>query len=164
MKKGSGYLLTRWARSCYVVAMPRPPRASAANTCYHVLNRGNGRSEVFHKDGDYAAFLKLLTQANDHVRSRIESLASKHQSRPALRLTVVASRHGHTTGPGNNLASTRQTMEESNKVACPPLLPPLLPPFIARLDPLSRLSCLHVHDVRLRFTLKRGVKPSNLGD
>ena len=30
--------------------------------CYHVLNRGNGRSEVFHKDGDYAAFLKLLTR------------------------------------------------------------------------------------------------------
>jgi len=96
--------------------MVRRARASVGGLCYHVLNRGNGRSEVFHKDGDYAAFLKLLTQANDHVRSRIESLASKHQSRPALRLTVVASRHGHTTGPGNNLASTRQTMEKSNKV------------------------------------------------
>lgn len=51
--------------------MPRPPRASAANTCYHVLNRGNGRQTVFHKDGDYAAFLKLLMQASDRIPMRL---------------------------------------------------------------------------------------------
>jgi hypothetical protein len=28
--------------------------------CHHVLNRGNGRAEVFHKAGDYAAFLDLI--------------------------------------------------------------------------------------------------------
>jgi len=28
-----------------------------------VLDRGNGRRTVFRKDGDYAVFLKLLTQA-----------------------------------------------------------------------------------------------------
>ena len=32
--------------------MPRTARASAANVCYHVLNRGNNRARVFHKDGD----------------------------------------------------------------------------------------------------------------
>jgi len=47
--------------------MPRPLRASAANTCYHVLNRGNARGTVFHKDGDYAAFLKLLAQASQRT-------------------------------------------------------------------------------------------------
>jgi putative transposase len=31
--------------------------------CYHVLNRGNGRQEVFRKDGDYEAFLKALAHA-----------------------------------------------------------------------------------------------------
>jgi putative transposase len=39
--------------------------------CYHVLNRGNGRSEVFHKDDDYAAFLKLLSQASRRVPMRL---------------------------------------------------------------------------------------------
>ncbi len=51
--------------------MPRPPRASAVNTCYHVLNRGNGRSTVFHKDSDYAAFFKLLKQASERVPMRL---------------------------------------------------------------------------------------------
>ena len=51
--------------------MPRPRRASAANTCYHVLNRGNGRNTVFHKDADYAAFLKLLKQASDRIPMRL---------------------------------------------------------------------------------------------
>ena len=35
--------------------MPRTARASAGNYCYHVLNRGNARQEVFHKPEDYAA-------------------------------------------------------------------------------------------------------------
>jgi len=51
--------------------MPRPSRESAANVCYHVLNRGNGRATVFHKDQDYAAFLKLLKQACQRVPMRL---------------------------------------------------------------------------------------------
>jgi putative transposase len=43
--------------------MPRTARASAGNYCYHVLNRGNGRREVFHKPDDYAAFLKLMAES-----------------------------------------------------------------------------------------------------
>ncbi len=39
--------------------------------CYHVLNRGNGRAEVFHKCDDYAAFLKLLCQASERVPMRL---------------------------------------------------------------------------------------------
>src|SRR5271157_5829251 len=44
-------------------AMPRTARASAANFCYHVLNRGNNRVSVFHKDGDFNAFVGLLAEA-----------------------------------------------------------------------------------------------------
>jgi putative transposase len=31
---------------------------------YHVLNRGNARSRVFHKDDDYRAFLELIAEAS----------------------------------------------------------------------------------------------------
>lgn len=30
---------------------------------YHVINRGNGRQDVFHKDDDFRAFVKLLGEA-----------------------------------------------------------------------------------------------------
>ncbi len=43
--------------------MPRIARAFVAGTCYHVLNRGNGRREVFLKDADYEAFLKAVSHA-----------------------------------------------------------------------------------------------------
>jgi putative transposase len=43
--------------------MPRTARASVGGVCYHVLNRGNGRSQVFHKEGDYHAFLKAIYHA-----------------------------------------------------------------------------------------------------
>jgi putative transposase len=39
--------------------------------CYHVLNRGNARAEVFHKDDDYAAFLKLLAEAGERHEMRL---------------------------------------------------------------------------------------------
>jgi len=38
--------------------MPRTARASVGGLCYHVINRGNGRAEVFHKARDNQA-LKL---------------------------------------------------------------------------------------------------------
>ena len=53
--------------------MPRPTRASAGNVCYHVLNRGNARGTVFHKDGDYLAFLKLLKEASARIPMRLLS-------------------------------------------------------------------------------------------
>jgi len=43
--------------------MPRTMRASKANVCYHVINRGNRRTEVFHQGGDYAAFVGVVRQA-----------------------------------------------------------------------------------------------------
>ena len=40
--------------------MPRTARAIEAGLVYHVLNRGNGRMRLFHKDEDFAAFERVL--------------------------------------------------------------------------------------------------------
>ena len=45
--------------------MPRIARALADNCCYHLVNRGNGRQQIFHKDGDYRAFVELLLQERE---------------------------------------------------------------------------------------------------
>lgn len=51
--------------------MPRTARASVGNYCYHVINRGNARTEVFHADGDYSAFIDLLCSASTRIPMRI---------------------------------------------------------------------------------------------
>lgn len=51
--------------------MPRTARASAGGLCYHVLNRGNARQEVFHKPDDYAAFARLLGEASERLPMRL---------------------------------------------------------------------------------------------
>jgi len=44
--------------------MPRLARGQkSTGYVYHVINRGNGGATVFHKDGDYRAFLDLLAIA-----------------------------------------------------------------------------------------------------
>ncbi|MFO0778556.1 MAG: transposase [Nitrospira sp.] len=53
--------------------MPRIPRGHLAGHAFHVLNRGNGGSTVFHADGDYRAFLELLAAAK--ARHPIKILA-----------------------------------------------------------------------------------------
>jgi putative transposase len=51
--------------------IPRTARASAANVCYHVLNRGNARRQVFFKDGDYRAFVQALREASERLPMRV---------------------------------------------------------------------------------------------
>ncbi|HEV3162799.1 MAG TPA: transposase [Isosphaeraceae bacterium] len=51
--------------------MPRTARASVANYCYHVLNRGNGRQDVFHKPEDYDAFLEMIASASARLPMRV---------------------------------------------------------------------------------------------
>ena len=43
--------------------MPRVARGLADGLIYHIVNRGNGRQEVFHKDHDYLSFVELLKNA-----------------------------------------------------------------------------------------------------
>lgn len=51
--------------------MPRIARATGGGLCYHVLNRGNGRTRVFHKDEDYQAFVDLIAAANQRIPMRV---------------------------------------------------------------------------------------------
>lgn len=51
--------------------MPRTVRASQGGFCYHVLNRGNARSEVFHKPEDYSAFLHALSESSVRLPMRL---------------------------------------------------------------------------------------------
>jgi putative transposase len=51
--------------------MPRTARATHGGYCYHVLDRGNARRTILHKDGDYAAFVKLLRQAGERTPIRL---------------------------------------------------------------------------------------------
>jgi putative transposase len=48
--------------------MPRPLRIEEPGTIYHVTNRGNGRMRLFHKDGDFAAFERVLAEGLDRFR------------------------------------------------------------------------------------------------
>ena len=51
--------------------MPRTARASVGEMCYHVINRGNARQEVFRKDEDYKAFIKLFNDACGRIAMRM---------------------------------------------------------------------------------------------
>lgn len=43
--------------------MPRVARGLADGLIYHIINRGNGRQEVFHKEQDYLAFVEIMKEA-----------------------------------------------------------------------------------------------------
>ena len=45
--------------------MPRPLRPIEDGLIYHVINRGNGRQDVFRKKGDFAAFLAALADLKE---------------------------------------------------------------------------------------------------
>jgi putative transposase len=47
--------------------MPRVERGLADGFTYHVLNRGNGKQTVFHKDKDYSVFISLMQEAKSRV-------------------------------------------------------------------------------------------------
>jgi putative transposase len=51
--------------------MPRRPRQATGGLAYHVLNRAVGRSALFEKDADYAAFERVLEEAWSRLRTRI---------------------------------------------------------------------------------------------
>ena len=47
--------------------MPRTARASVGEICYHVINRGNARQQVFQKQ----AFVELIGLACEHIAMRV---------------------------------------------------------------------------------------------
>jgi len=51
--------------------MPRTARGSIGGLCYHVINRGNARGEIFHKPQDYKAFEDLLIESATRLPIRL---------------------------------------------------------------------------------------------
>jgi REP-associated tyrosine transposase len=60
--------------------VPRVTRGLADGMIYHVINRGNCRQEVFHKDSDFQAFVSLLREAREKhpVKLMAYCLMSNH--------------------------------------------------------------------------------------
>jgi putative transposase len=56
-----------------MVSMPRRPCFASGGFVYHVLNRAVGRAQIFKKEGDYAAFVKVLRQAKEWQLIRLLS-------------------------------------------------------------------------------------------
>ncbi len=53
--------------------MGRAPRVDIGNEVYHVLNRANGRAEIFNKNKDYEAFESILEEAKHRSSMRVLS-------------------------------------------------------------------------------------------
>ena len=51
--------------------MPRTARLSIGGLCYHVINRDNAQAIVFHKSGDYQAFIDLMDESSRRLPMRI---------------------------------------------------------------------------------------------
>ena len=100
--------------------MPRAARVAPGGVIFHVLNRGNARAPVFDDAGDYAAFVKVLSQAlaafpgvrllayclmPNHWHLVLRPRADGELGRFMQRLTVTHVRrwheHRHSTGGGH---------------------------------------------------------------
>jgi hypothetical protein len=57
--------------SGYGSVMPRRPRIATRGYVYHALNRAVGRSTIFEKVDDYAAFEAVLEEAREQVDMRL---------------------------------------------------------------------------------------------
>jgi putative transposase len=55
----------------YLSVVPRPPRMIFPGEYYHVLNRANRKSRVFHSPGDYDAFVRLIARAQEHAEVQV---------------------------------------------------------------------------------------------
>ena len=51
--------------------MPRIARGLSKNCIYHILNRGNGKQNIFHKEQDYKAFIDLVKEAKTRYSVKI---------------------------------------------------------------------------------------------
>ena len=51
--------------------MPRIARGLVDGFVYHILNRGNGKQQVFHKNQDYEAFINLMREVKDRYPVKV---------------------------------------------------------------------------------------------
>ena len=57
----------------YRTTMGRPLRVAPGGLVYHVLNRANGQQALFDDEGDYAAFERVLSEAQERIAMRLLS-------------------------------------------------------------------------------------------
>ena len=100
--------------------MGRPKRSDEAGVVYHMLNRANRRATIFHKEEDYEAFERILTEALDRcselelfsyclmpnhwhlvVRPTVDGEMSRFCQWLGLTHTQRYNAHYHTTGEGH---------------------------------------------------------------
>ena len=53
--------------------MARTPRSAIGDVVYHILNRANGREQIFKEEKDYQDFEKILFEAKEKYSMRILS-------------------------------------------------------------------------------------------
>lgn len=72
--------------------MPRAARGIIGGQVYHVLNRGNGRANVFHKPADFVAFVKLIGEAKQRYPVKLQAccLMTSHVRRYHQRLLYTS--------------------------------------------------------------------------
>ncbi|TSC62863.1 MAG: putative transposase [Parcubacteria group bacterium Gr01-1014_48] len=51
--------------------MPRIARVAVGNMLYHVINRANGRAQIFYTDNDYQHFESILADGKEMINMRI---------------------------------------------------------------------------------------------
>ena len=108
--------------------MPRTSVAIVANHCYRVINRGNNQLQRFPDRTDYAAFLWLVAEANEHVPLPIigarvmpnhvqtgssTSMRRKRPTSPRRSATAFAGRH-HLARP-NGQPARRPNLGSRNR-------------------------------------------------
>jgi serine/threonine protein kinase len=120
-KRGHSSFSSAWLGGS-VGDMPRTARASVGNVCHQVLNRGNARNEVFHKDADFQAFLKAIENAHQAIPMRV--LASRRLS--VASLESISSRYQSTLAAAYQLKighESRSAGTSSPTLAGPPSTP-----------------------------------------
>jgi len=77
-KLGSSTLFTN--HSIYDRFTARPLRIEYEDACYHVMNRGRARAEIYHDEKYYRLFLNTLAEAHQRFAIQIQSycLMSNH--------------------------------------------------------------------------------------
>ena len=71
--------------------MPRIARGLVGGFVYHILNRGNGKQEVFHKDQDYEMYEQItatMTNLNNMTANLEELSAMLGDSSPEIKMAM----------------------------------------------------------------------------
>src|SRR5574341_259897 len=101
-----------------VAAILRTARASLGNLCYHVINRGNGRSEVFHKSLDYTLRGSITREYRPSPDAGLAYSVAPNHFHAALRERDVNRMDRTAARPGVHPSSEEGPFLGSSLVSC----------------------------------------------